>query len=755
MAQLTSEVGRLVRMPDGVVVRFPPDMPDDQIRTLIRKKFPTEIEALLATQSAPAPLTGVSPDAASADFNARFEPPNPAKSDRLPIPATLTDYGAPTPPPEPNWFERNIGTGDEIARALKLGVQDVGRGAADIAGAPFDLTNAALNLGGAGVSEALSAVGGPSFDVSLPTNAGQVFQNLAAEAATAAGAPPIPWEQRTPAEKLAGRMNEFGTQALAVGGGLATKANAMREALQKGAPRFLDRFIEPYVSNAPRTVAGDVASGMGSGAAVNAVEQNQTPFIPDWLKPAAEVLAAMAGGIGGSTAFGAAGSTVKTTGSLLAKLFGQSLDKNVPRDPLTGRPVSKAVVEEAASRLQNAARNPTTGEAGNIAAAREIGSVANLFKAENLPVPTSGLISDNIGLRKMESAQRTKNADPFIQRDEALRAAATDRVNSLLDPGADQGAVKAQAQTAKKEQLSPFMADLAVAQANKQMADAARTSEGAPLAPLRGSDKKAQASAALDQAVVDKTYLPARAGKNEQFKAVPSVPVDAAPIIAARDAIRANVNPYNKLRDQMPEVVDRLDALGAGGSVNSRDLVDLWPSLASAQAQARAAGSFTLADNIGRLKTAINDTLAGVPEYAGAQHNYKTNYAPKYRAGPGNEMQRFTTAIDRDATRSTTPPEKTAGRFLTAPEKADSLQRVLATSPDAATGRKAVRDYLMADYAASVLNPTARSTQRVLAPGQTPTAACSPNSLIFSRSSTVLSKRRAHRRARRPRPAKT
>ncbi|KKC34602.1 hypothetical protein [Devosia psychrophila] len=44
-----------VRMPDGVVVRFPDDMPDDQIRTMIAGKFP-QVAQQQQAQALPTPM---------------------------------------------------------------------------------------------------------------------------------------------------------------------------------------------------------------------------------------------------------------------------------------------------------------------------------------------------------------------------------------------------------------------------------------------------------------------------------------------------------------------------------------------------------------------------------------------------------------------------------------------------------------------------------------------------------------------------
>src|SRR5215469_10552671 len=63
----------------------------------------------------------------------------------------------------------------------------------------------------------------------------------------------------------------------------------------------------------------------------------------------------------------------------------------------------------------------------------------------------------------------------------------------------------------------------------------------------------------------------------------------------------------------------------ASGSVEAiaADLADLRKFIGPAREQAQRAGNFDLADNLGRLGNAINQTIEGAPGYAEANANYQ------------------------------------------------------------------------------------------------------------------------------------
>lgn len=675
----------VVRMPDGVQVRFPDDMPPDQIRSLILQKFPDAANMAKPAAPAAAPTVG-----------AWGMPQQPAPAPQ------------PTAPFDP-------------ARSLALGSQDVGKGIANLIGFAPDMVNTVLNLGIAGTDMASQAVGGPEMPFRFPVNAGQTISGAAGDVASALGAPPIPDESRTSGERMAGNMIDLATQAGGLGFGLAASAPAAFGRLAGGGkPLPTDALFRPY-RNAPGiTLSGDIVGGAGAGAGRTLADEYVADDNP-W-KPAVTLAAEFAGGMGGTGLVGAGRTAVGAADVTVERLLNRT-DRNVTEDPLTFGLSTKSETEDAARLLQELARDPQTGANKAPSAAAAIAENAATFREAGLPVPTTGLISENLGLRTGEAAGRTKNGAPFVQNDDKLRTAATERVNSVRDPGADQSAVTEQARIARETALLPGNLDTALAEGRAADAFGTQQQVGATLAPYQSSERGARASRTLDEAVVDNTYIPARENKNAMFDAVDpnrTEMVSSMPVIEAIDNVANSINTLGPIREQMPEFAAKLDQLRQTARVRTadgaevtaevamdvplRDLLDLRKYLSSARSKAQQAGAFDLADNIARLQRGIDEATAVSPAANEAMVNYKANFAPTFRPGPGDEAAQFTQAIDRDATRSTTPPEQTASRFLSAPEKAEALRRVLASSPAGDAGRTAVRDWLMTDFAASVLN---------------------------------------------------
>ncbi len=90
-----------------------------------------------------------------------------------------------------------------IGRGLSMGTQDVGQGLGELAGTPFDVTNAGLNLG-LGAADALAGVFGGRVPYRLPTGASNMLGDAAVNGLDAIGVPKIAPSQRTPEERIAG-----------------------------------------------------------------------------------------------------------------------------------------------------------------------------------------------------------------------------------------------------------------------------------------------------------------------------------------------------------------------------------------------------------------------------------------------------------------------------------------------------------------------------------------------------------------------
>ncbi len=579
--------------------------------------------------------------------------------------------------------------GSSFLHGLQLGTQAVGRGVADVATMPFDLAAGAQNL----VTRGINYVTGANIPQATPAS------QLLDKGIDALGVPTATPE--TPNERLLYNMERYGTQALATGGAGAMAAPARAASLAAGgASKVGDAFIRPYITNASRTVVGDVAGGAGAGAGINYVDEHHigegTPY-----EPLVQGLAALAGGTAGVGAAGMgelAGRGVASAGRKVADVFSGGNPSGLPVDPVTLKPYSRSEVDAAAVRAQSPASNPTT-------AATSIGENAATFRQNGQPVPTSGLISNDVGLQGAENAARTKNPTPFVENDNKLRSAATGIVDSFVDPGANLEAPKAAAR--RRVDMQTEVAQRGVDQATGQGRgiDMARQQEGAPLTAVANSGAKANASRQLDKAVVEDTYLPDRAQKNRLYNEAvpPGTPVDTSAMAAKAGTVQQGVEALPP--SLQSGVADNavLSDLKDTQSLPYSAATQTRMALADAEKQARAAGQFGKADTTRAVRQPLQEALDTANPEAAA--NYRENFAPKYRAGPGDEMTQFTQAVDRDSTRSKTPPSATAGRFLSSPEKTQALQRVLATSPSAEQGNAAVRDYLRSDFASSALNP--------------------------------------------------
>jgi hypothetical protein len=325
-------------------------------------------------------------------------------------------------------------------RRLQIGTQAAGAGLADIAGFPVDITTGALNLGAAGINKASEAVGLPTNipPIQKPFMGSEFIRDTASKGAEAVGYPVHDPKTMTGNEKLGYDISRFGTQAVTAAGPMAARGIVRgAELVANKTAKLGDAFVRPYARNAGSTFAGDAAAGAGAGVGSNMFENSSIPK-DQWYSPLAEAGSVMAGGLGGAFT-----KEIATAGKNAAVGVGQGVkDAFVSPskfvDPETLRPYKRSELDTAATRVQDMASNPAT-------AGRAIEENAQYYKDRGLPVPTSGLISEDVGMQSAEAAARSKDRVPFIERDNQLREAATDQVQSLRDPKADQGAVTARA----------------------------------------------------------------------------------------------------------------------------------------------------------------------------------------------------------------------------------------------------------------------------------------------------------------------
>ncbi|MCK1541623.1 hypothetical protein IVB12_06420 [Bradyrhizobium sp. 179] len=609
-------------------------------------------------------------------------------------------------------------------RDFTVGAQGVGKGLTDIVTGPFDLAAGAQNL----ITGGINKVFGTNIAPAIPAS-------KLVEKATSV-LPGIDPATMSRSEKLAYDVNRFGTQAVGTGAMLAARAPSVAAANTRAdtaGGRVLDHLSRPYAEAPARTLVGDTIGGMGSGVAVNAVD-NYVPehaVVGDTIpKQIANFIAPLAGAVGANTVQGTVEGLAGAIRNIAARSFG-SAPAPIPLNPNTKAPYSIADVDRAAAKIQGAASGAPRALAQDIrenAAALARPAEEGASPLQSSAMPTSGLLSRDPGLIAAEQGARLKSAPDFIKRDQNVKSAAAERVEAMRDPEADLGSVMRRAAQARDERVSAAENEILQREEAHRSVDRIRADQGQPFGALGNSEVKANASRRLDEALVDRTYIPARAEKNRLFDhargRADELPADT--IFSAIDRIRGNANGLapgvlpedfirrlNALRPHMveqPPESGQMVNVGGPGTALGADLADLRKFIGPAQERAQASGNFDLADNLGRLRSAINRTIEEAPGYSEANANYQ-RFAERFRPERRDEMARFTRELDRGGqnvdgqlNRGGTPPSATGDRFLASPEKAASLTRALEGAPAAPDAHAALRDYLRSDFARSALN---------------------------------------------------
>lgn len=623
---------------------------------------------------------------------------------------------------------------DRLNTATYLG-QRADRGLADVLGAPVDLATAAINAG-ATLADFVARLAGGSVPYRAPTDnigSSEWIADKAAGAYEGLGGHVVPPEDVSAATRIAGEGARFGAAGLAGGTALSSRAAQTAGQAPGRAASLLDGLAMPY-RNSTAPLVGDVAGGIGSGAAVETLHE----FAPDSIQgPLADIAAAMAGGAAGVTAATATGGALKATGRTARNMTVGKGEQSAPMRPDRSRHYTGAEMDQAARSVQTQASNPA-------AAARAIDDEIAALAPNASPgeLPTVGALTDDPGLALLEREARARNPKPFIERDRAVAGRAGEMVRSVAPEGSSADDFTRAANQLDTGNVTDARQRLTQAERSRLRADIDARTETARVAENAGQGVKA--SEALDREITDKSLRPMQERKNEAFRAIDpdrTVTRDATPLIEAAGEIRDTLGRLNDPSSILPQqTLRRIEALAAGetvetvptgvlddagnpitrtvttqtgdGTITYGELNALRPELSAAVIKARQAGDFALADNIQRLQSAVNaetKRLAGETTPAGqraaeAQRIYGEEFAPVWNVGPGDEARRFRRDfnVDRDA-RTTTPPSATAGRFLRKgePEKAQSLRRVIESLPDRSAANAEARRYLSADLAES------------------------------------------------------
>ena len=600
-------------------------------------------------------------------------------------------YTEPAPP----------GAFENLMRSTAVDLQGVGRGAAEFAGMPVDLMTGLLNLGSGVVNWATNA-GLPQIE--RPFLGSEMIADTASDAAEMFGLDLIDPEEMTGLEKAGYNTGRFGTQA-ALGGMSLLKA-AAKEAL----PPFLAKLGQPYKENAAKTLTRDITGGAGMGLGLTAAEE----AAPEWMRGTPLDIAGMlAGGVAGaatpSVLSGGSRKILERLERLVAASQGlPAMADNaagVPAlltpDPDTGLVPSRKVTDRAARFVQANTSDPD-------AAAEAIRRGAGGFVADGLPVPTTGQLSDDVGLASLEKGFRQRDPSVFAQQDAAVMNAARepfDTIAANADPRAATGyagrVADARQETAQRA-VDKAQGELTAVQ---RSTDAAAADLGAYRG--RGDEASRQIDAQYRAALQSERSL-----KNQLFDA-PELAREMVPLTRLQRVAQdiADTTPATAGREALPaDIIADLQSYGEGAAIPFSELQALRPRLATAMQAASSVGNGALVRNLTRLRNALDDetiALSQMDTPAGdavrrALDNYASRYAPRFVTGEGGKLRKD---IARDATGVATRPTDTAARFLSAPEAAADLRRILEVAPNRARGLAEARTFILDRMASSpILN---------------------------------------------------
>jgi hypothetical protein len=600
-------------------------------------------------------------------------------------------YEQPAPPEQapPRTSQQGVG----------LGAQGVGRGIADTLGMPVDLAtlgiNAASGLGSMFTDEPLPTVKNPiGGSDSIANTVGKLYEKV--------GGHIVDPETMPMDEKLAYNANRFGAGAMAGGFGLARAAG--REAVS-ALPSIKDAFLESYRQNPARAFAVDTAAGVGGGTGSAVAEQ----LAPD--SPLAQLFGTIIGAGGGATTAGAVIGGKEGAKNILKSIYDIFVpEPALTKDPVTGMPVTKNVANEAAMIKQSRAVDPKQ-------AAENITEGAKFYRENNLPTPPSSVLSKDVGAIGEGRAARVADPTPFLQRDQELRTAQSEKIREMVPPLPAENRRDAQqfAQTEAERLKSQAQGTVAETQANlrktESTLDTAKQAEAqvvAPVAAQRGGES--QASRALDEQINEGALQPRTKAKNEAFEAIDpkrEIIRDTTPITKVAQEIKDRVGKLTPEASGIPpEFAQKLDTLAEEGKASLGDMLDARKYLNTAAERAQSQGNFDLAKNIRALKQEINNEAdrvikeggKGSKEALAAKKAYEEDYAPYFAEGFG---RKYRDAVQKDPTgRTALPPSKTADFFLrNSEEAAADLSRITSIAKNSVEAQTAVSNYMKSQAA--------------------------------------------------------
>lgn len=585
-------------------------------------------------------------------------------------------------------------------RALQIGVQGQGTGLAEMYMFPFDLAAGAQNI----LVKGINAAAGTNIPMATPAS-GMVREG-ASRIIGAAGVPAIADENMTPQEKLAYNINRFGGQGAGAIPALVKAAASRAAQFAAGsAPKWFDSFLKPYMGETPgRTIAGDAAAAAGAGTAKFGADEYMPNEVGGYdIRPIKDTLAPIIGGVGGVTALNASEALVRGIASAAGRPFGTNIEKSVNVDPETGRAFTKNEVDKVSDVVRKAAAYAPEASADRIKSNR-----AELRLLDpRAPMPSPAALAEDPGLAGLEGVIARRNPGPATARQREFASGVRDSIDRVTPQDGDTGALVDRIRKIADEQIAIADNRVGTLERRGQRVQDIRHGDAGDVAPYRG--RGPEASAYLDEQIVGARpdsksgvpgtgYLGARAEKNRLYnEGVPAdTPVDLSGAGAAARNVRTAAEAVpESIRTTVAEDLTNLGPTTYGTAKETRQ------ALSAAEQRARASGDFEMSDKLRAVREPVQAEMNRANP--AAEKNYRENFAPTYRPGPGDEAAKFTRGIDRDPTRSTTPPSQTAGRFIQGgqPEKADALRRMIEGAADPAAAQVSAREYLLSDLASS------------------------------------------------------
>lgn len=638
-------------------------------------------------------------------------------------PGMFDDIPMAEQPAAPGMFDDLIPKGPQGAqRSLTVGAQGVGRGLADIAGAPVDLLTAAMNgalrlpgaIANVPIGLARLATG---YDVPYVPQAPQIenpvggsdwIAEQAGRGVEAAGLPLVDKDDMSGGERLAHNVSRFGT-------GAGQGAMAAMRAFKGAAAPLIRALAQPYADDAARGGSGlvplatDAAAGMGAGVGADVVEDSDSAI--------AKLLAPIvgAGAAGGAVAAVTAPARVART----VRYYGGT-DNTLPYS--AGQP-SPFVADQARKHLQHNAVDPN-------AAAVNMRAGAAAYADANMPAPSSGILSGDEGLIGVERALRRRPGSQsdvetsvgtlLARRDSEVQAAASDKVHSIgpAEPSDPRAPVDFARRTID-DRMAAATGRETTARGALEQAQQAEQQLGQPI--RAASADAGPASQALDNLIVERTLRPMQSEMRRSANAIDPDGTVMRPTMELERAVEDIEERVGQLTPRsyvVPEaLVQRIRTHfpqedGTGGQVPLRAMQELREQIGGEITKARKAGDIGIADSLQRVRQALNDDLAALagensPEGLQARQHldrYRDEFAPLFGRGEGRNLRRDVNADD--LYRSNTPPTATAQRFVRtgagSREAAADLKRILDASPDPRAGQREVRRYLTASLSRAV-----------------------------------------------------